>query len=353
MPIQSKDDFRSPEAGIKCVCKLPNVHAKTQTQVLCAAASTLNGGQLRALYIIIRILRSYLWRWLSLSTFHLWHWLSQSTFHLWCWLSLSTFHVWCWLSLSTFHLWHWLSLSTFYFLFAQGSDLFTNILFRKAHFLLNKRLLPWHKPYTLVARFPRLTTPSRYDAFCLWSQTMDSFTRVYAIILGGLSQNCFVLRVLLVLSCYERLPASASLTLWGAVFSLTGMFLLPAPHSACIIDLLKQGGCQGYFRHLLLATFSLGLWSQTKAQFPLLHHQDTSELTQFNIILPLLFTYLPCFCFRSKRRWSHLYTQLWWRKKSVKADLGFIPPFSLIVVLLYKPGPAYLTVNIFQKLDLF
>lgn len=41
------------------------------------------------------------------------------------------------------------------------------------------------------------------------------------------------------------------------------------------------------------------------------------------------------------------------KKKSVKAALSFVPLFSLIVVLLYKPASAYLTVNIFQKLDLF
>lgn len=156
---------------IKCGCKLPNVHAETQTtQVLCAAASAINGGHLRALYIIIRILRSYLR----------------------CWLSLSIFH----------------------FLFAQGSDLFTNILFRKEHFLFlpNKMLLLWHKPYTFVSRFSQLNTPSPYDAFCLWSQTMDSFLYVNVTILSRFSQICFVLRMLLVLSCYECLPASASLT---------------------------------------------------------------------------------------------------------------------------------------------
>lgn len=40
-------------------------------------------------------------------------------------------------------------------------------------------------------------------------------------------------------------------------------------------------------------------------------------------------------------------------KISVKAALSFVPLFSLIVVLLYKPASAYLTVNIFQKPDLF
>lgn len=170
MLIQAKDDFRSPEVEIKCGCKLPNVHAETQTtQVLCAAASAINGGYLRALYIIIRILRSYLR----------------------CWLSLSTFH----------------------FLFSRGSDLFTNILFRKEHFLfLSNKMLLWHKPYTFVSRFPQLNTPSPYDAFCLWSQTIDSFLYVNVTILSRFSQICFVLRMLLVLSCYECLPASASLT---------------------------------------------------------------------------------------------------------------------------------------------
>lgn len=141
---------------IKHGCKLPNVHAETQTtQVLCAAASAINGGHLRALYIIIRILRSYLR----------------------CWLSLSTFR----------------------FLFAQGSDLFTNILFRKEHFLFlpHKMLLLWHKPYTFVSRFPQLNTPSPYDAFCLWSQTMDSFPYVNVTLLSRFSQICSVLRTLL------------------------------------------------------------------------------------------------------------------------------------------------------------